>query len=161
MDIFTIRNKQNQSYNRNVNGKEQECVGVFHVCAVVRWCGRCCDWLRNGRPRIRSSSPSKVKNLQTDSEVHPASYPFGTARSFRVVKRQAASRRRKRDLYMHFLYSLHSVELSYLSTGIALLSRITRPPSYLGQTIFCKIWGFHGGDYEEWCLLGCYAVWLL
>jgi hypothetical protein len=26
---------------------------------------------------------------------------------------------------------------------------------------FCKIWGFHGGDYEEWFLLGCYAVWLL
>jgi hypothetical protein len=24
-----------------------------------------------------------------------------------------------------------------------------------------KIWGFQGGDYEEWCLLGCYAVWLL
>jgi hypothetical protein len=22
----------------------------------------------------------------------------------------------------------------------------------------CKIWGFHGGDYEEWCLLGCYRV---
>jgi hypothetical protein len=20
--------------------------------------------------------------------------------------------------------------------------------------------GFHGGDYEEWPLLGCYAVWL-
>jgi hypothetical protein len=27
--------------------------------------------------------------------------------------------------------------------------------------IVCKTWGFHGGDYEEWCLLGCYAVWLL
>jgi hypothetical protein len=25
----------------------------------------------------------------------------------------------------------------------------------------CKIWGFHGDDYEEWRLLGCYAVWLL
>jgi hypothetical protein len=25
----------------------------------------------------------------------------------------------------------------------------------------CKIWGFHSGDYEEWCLLGWYAVWLL
>jgi hypothetical protein len=25
----------------------------------------------------------------------------------------------------------------------------------------CKILGFHGGDYEEWCFLGCYAVWLL
>jgi hypothetical protein len=29
------------------------------------------------------------------------------------------------------------------------------------QEHICKIWGFHGGDYEEWCLLGCYAVWLL
>jgi hypothetical protein len=29
------------------------------------------------------------------------------------------------------------------------------------QYYLCKIWGFHGGDYEEWCLLGCYAVWLL
>jgi hypothetical protein len=30
------------------------------------------------------------------------------------------------------------------------------------QTDFtCKIWGFHGGDYEEWSLLGCYAEWLL
>jgi hypothetical protein len=25
----------------------------------------------------------------------------------------------------------------------------------------CNIWGFHGGDYEEWCLLGSYAVWPL
>jgi hypothetical protein len=25
----------------------------------------------------------------------------------------------------------------------------------------CKICGFHGSDYEEWCLLGCYAVWFL
>jgi hypothetical protein len=23
------------------------------------------------------------------------------------------------------------------------------------------IWGFHGGDYEEWCLLGCYAEWFI
>jgi hypothetical protein len=29
------------------------------------------------------------------------------------------------------------------------------------RCVICKIWGFHGGDYEEWCLLGCYAVWLL
>jgi hypothetical protein len=27
--------------------------------------------------------------------------------------------------------------------------------------ISCKILGFHGGDYEDWCLLGCYALWLL
>jgi hypothetical protein len=33
--------------------------------------------------------------------------------------------------------------------------------SYLKEIWDKKIWGFHGGDYEEWCLLGCYAVWLL
>jgi hypothetical protein len=32
---------------------------------------------------------------------------------------------------------------------------------FFGSLILFKIWGFHGGDYEEWCLLGCYAVWLL
>jgi hypothetical protein len=25
----------------------------------------------------------------------------------------------------------------------------------------CKIWGFHGGDYGDWRLLGCYTVYLL
>jgi hypothetical protein len=29
------------------------------------------------------------------------------------------------------------------------------------QLMLCKIWGFHGSDYEEWRLLECYAVWLL
>jgi hypothetical protein len=27
--------------------------------------------------------------------------------------------------------------------------------------MLCKIWHFHGGDYEEWSHLGSYAVWLL
>jgi hypothetical protein len=27
--------------------------------------------------------------------------------------------------------------------------------------LLCKIWGFHGGDYEEWRPVGCYAVWFL
>jgi hypothetical protein len=27
--------------------------------------------------------------------------------------------------------------------------------------LFGKMWSFHGGDYEEWRLLGSYAVWLL
>jgi hypothetical protein len=29
------------------------------------------------------------------------------------------------------------------------------------QLILCKIRGYHGGDYEECRLLGCYVVWLL
>jgi hypothetical protein len=28
------------------------------------------------------------------------------------------------------------------------------------ETEVCKIWGFHCSDYAQWCLLGCYAVWL-
>jgi hypothetical protein len=30
-----------------------------------------------------------------------------------------------------------------------------------GRLMLCKILSFHGGDYEECRLLGCYAVWLL
>jgi hypothetical protein len=33
--------------------------------------------------------------------------------------------------------------------------------SLLDHKHLSNIWVFHGGDYEEWCLLGCYAVWLL
>jgi hypothetical protein len=31
----------------------------------------------------------------------------------------------------------------------------------LDRVCFCKIWGFNGGDYEEFRLLGCDAVWFL
>jgi hypothetical protein len=37
----------------------------------------------------------------------------------------------------------------------------TSPTTELSQLMLYKIWRFHGGDYEEWRLLGCYAVWLL
>jgi hypothetical protein len=44
------------------------------------------DWLRAGRLRGRSSSPGRFKNflhvVQTDSEVHPISYPMSTGGSF-------------------------------------------------------------------------------
>jgi hypothetical protein len=49
------------------------------------------DWLRAGRPRDRSSSPCRVKNLlhvQTDSGAHPVSYPMSTGDFFLGVKRQ-------------------------------------------------------------------------
>jgi hypothetical protein len=41
-------------------------------------------------------------------------------------------------------------------------SNYTLHSALFSNTIsLCKIWGFHGGDYEEYRLLGCYAVWLL
>jgi hypothetical protein len=33
--------------------------------------------------------------------------------------------------------------------------------SVFHAVFLCNIRGFHGGDYEELRLLGCYAVWLL
>jgi hypothetical protein len=30
--------------------------------------------------------------------------------------------------------------------------------SYRLISELCKILGFHGGDYKEWCLLGCHAM---
>jgi hypothetical protein len=38
-------------------------------------------------------------------------------------------------------------------TGIVMLD-IFFPTYYLK----CKIWGYHGGDYEEGSLLGCYVM---
>jgi hypothetical protein len=30
----------------------------------------------------------------------------------------------------------------------------------LKSDLLLLVWGFYGGDYKEWCLQGCYAVWL-
>jgi hypothetical protein len=40
-------------------------------------------------------------------------------------------------------------------------SNLTRYGRVLKNCLCCMSWGFHGGDYEECRLLGCYAVWLL
>jgi hypothetical protein len=44
------------------------------------------NWLRAVKPRGRSSSPGRIKNVlhvvQTDSGAHPTSYPMGPGGSF-------------------------------------------------------------------------------
>jgi hypothetical protein len=58
-------------------------------------------------------------------------------------------------------------ELGFVFLGGRLLPEQESNPSRHADTGFrqkqnrnCKIWGFDGGDSEEWRLLGCYAVWL-
>jgi hypothetical protein len=48
---------------------------------------------------------------------------------------------------------------SHVRAGVSLCNGPL--PLYVTYVPLCKSGGFHGGDYEEWCLLGCYAVWLL
>jgi hypothetical protein len=64
--------------------------------------------------------------------------------------------------------SLREYHTTYLTWYLGLtLKSVSRWPVlkcvyiFLGLSVLCKIWGFHSGDYEEWHLLGCYAVWLL
>jgi hypothetical protein len=37
-------------------------------------------------------------------------------------------------------------------------SEVTTEKCYKGQNLPCRIWGSHGGEYEDCCLLGCSAV---
>jgi hypothetical protein len=60
----------------------------IHECFFYNNCSWYSDWLRPGRLRGRSSSPSMVKNVrfvvvvQTGSGAHLASYPTDTCVSF-------------------------------------------------------------------------------
>jgi hypothetical protein len=61
---------------------------------------------------------------------------------------------------------MHETRDNFNGLQIEIEIECTRPHipfcTHLGETVIIfKIGGFHGGDYEEWCLLGCYAVWFL
>jgi hypothetical protein len=63
----------------------------------------------------------------------------------------------------HFCYPEDGYSMFLHSTDACLLYMMLTVfqswPRQIGER--CKIWDFHGGDYEEWCLLGCYTMWLL
>jgi hypothetical protein len=41
-----------------------------------------------------------------------------------------------------------------MAVNCQLSKSVLQPPLWL-----CMIWGFHGSDYEECHILGCYATW--
>jgi hypothetical protein len=52
-------------------------------------------------------------------------------------------------------------ESSDVATGtFNIFSLVTRTFCFGMYNMVCEIWGFHGGDYEEWFLLGWYAAWI-
>jgi hypothetical protein len=51
----------------------------------------------------------------------------------------------------------HAVSIRTVSSGIVPMCHTYDHESlFVNRWTPCKTWGFHGGDYEEWCLLGCY-----
>jgi hypothetical protein len=55
----------------------------------------------------------------------------------------------------------NTVPDSYYISSHSSLIRNSRPFwNKLTVNYLFKIWGFHGDDYEEYCLLGCSTVWL-
>jgi hypothetical protein len=105
-----------------------------------------------------------LRSMQTGTGDHPASYLMGTEDIFSGKK---AAEEWSWELPSHYWGQdfTNTGALPLLPTVIMSQSLIaySRGRFYLLTDInmLCKIWGFHGGDYEEWCLLGCYAVWLL
>jgi hypothetical protein len=65
------------------------------------------------------------------------------------------------DSDWYWIYSLRILVMTDHSNREHLSTDSSLNPLLWSSSLLCKIWGFHGGDYEEWCLLGCYAVWLL
>jgi hypothetical protein len=61
------------------------------------------------------------------------------------------------NIFLMILFSLVCIKCPAHSSLLAYIYRMM--PGLLNSLL--EIWGFHGGDYEEWCLLGCYAVSLL
>jgi hypothetical protein len=47
------------------------------------------------------------------------------------------------------------------ATFVSILTVLIDTASTAKATKLRKTWSFHGDDHEEWCPLGCYAVWLL
>jgi hypothetical protein len=55
----------------------------------------------------------------------------------------------------------HSVAFSPQANYTDCATRYTSHSFQIKIKLHVRFEVFHGGDYEEWCLLGCYAVWLL
>jgi hypothetical protein len=109
-----------------------------------------------------------IHHLTTD----PKLYFWHVNRRVKNTKRKIASHLDAplHPLFVDNWYSYHTYEVPFhifiqlnLSVNQSQLDcgSILCKFCYKDLKIHCKIWGFHGGDYEEWCLLGCYAVWLL
>jgi hypothetical protein len=60
-----------------------------------------------------------------------------------------------------FIYGLEGAVFQEMATSVSTAVRTSHPTFRVTFSHSVKIWGFHGGDYEEWHLLGWYAVWLL
>jgi hypothetical protein len=114
----------------------------------------------------RTNSLTELHSLSTNTQTHciihtPKSFSWEGIRS--LPKTPAILRT------AWLLTPASKMRTNYKQIQIDLATMLLiYPAEYIGNELpqvdnrqTCKIWGFHGGDYEEWCLLGCYAVLIL
>jgi hypothetical protein len=112
------------------------------------------EWLAGDTEFLGENCPSAALSTINPTLLDPSSnagrhggWPatnrlsYGTAHSFRFII--TASRSLRAICQIHSSQSASSPFIHWRTCQL------------------CNIWDFHGGDYEEWRLLGCYALWLL
>jgi hypothetical protein len=67
----------------------------------------------------------------------------------------------KSSYYISNVLTLLNKQFVFVAKILSFVMQKVVNVSFSRISSLSKIWVFHGGDYEEWCLLRYYAVWLL
>jgi hypothetical protein len=117
-------------------------------------------WI-NPWPMVRLERLGKWKHLTTSSALEPETFCHITQLLNHISWRNEPTFSMPIILIESLGFLKYSEFLMWLENW-RLLNHVLSPwNKRLSEWVGCKIWGFHSGDYEEWCLLGCYTVWRL
>jgi hypothetical protein len=135
-----------------------ECIRECNLCswgdstsqlAVTVWCKRTGEGTILLQPIVVART-----RLQVDIFLEPSQNSFRSSllpehkRSWNLLPRNC-------------LCSSLASELCQVTDSISVFPHSCKWTRIKKEIQLCKIWSIHGGDYDEWRLLGCYAVWLL
>jgi hypothetical protein len=106
-----------------------------------------CDWLLAG--------PQEFGSQQNQSLPSHLNHTWGSPKSSEPSLHVPVAALQRKFMTDNVLLEIQ------LWIWETIIRKLVNVEEWLWISIICKIWGFHGGEYEKWRLLGCYAVWLL
>jgi hypothetical protein len=120
--------------------------------------------LRLGNEEFLSRSYHRLYSLRlllSTSGTPDIRVPVGSTCS--VVTRRLIALVTSRETIQVVVRFPGSARSSFCQDTLEMFYRSEKSTKNINEDLnpICKISGVHGGDYEKWCLLGCYAVWLL